>query len=325
MTTSSLPHNARAAALLIVLGLAGGCASIPDTVRSYGPGSAQVELTEVPFYPQEKYQCGPAALATVLSHAGAAATPEELVQRVYLPGRSGTLQAEMLAGVRAAGYIPYQIDGKLEAVAQELAGGRPVLVLQNLGVSWYPRWHYAVAVGIDPVKETVILRSGTDARRITSTDTFLRTWRRSDYWAVVVLPPGTLPAQPDRQRYLRVAAEMESVGQYRAAQAAWKAARHEWPDDVEAMFGLANAELGLGNPERAEVLYRRILVIRPKDLAVHNNLAYALAQQGLVDSAIHQLQTALALPPDEPDSELRLELLSSLADLRSGFALDGRR
>jgi len=292
-----------------------GCASIPGSVQRYGTAAARVELTTVAFYPQEQYRCGPAALATVLSHLGAEVSVDELVDRVYLPGRAGTLQTEMLAGARAAGYIPYRIDGTLEAIAGELAAGRPVLVLQNLGVSWYPRWHYAVVVGIDPSENILILRSGTDPRRITPVSTFLRTWRRSDYWAIVVLTPGALPAQADRQRYLRAAAAMESVGQYPAAQAAWKAARERWPSDLESAFGLANAELALNNPAAAENLYEEILAVEPDNAAVRNNLAYALAQQGRVDSAINQLHTGLALLNSEADSALRDELLDSLADL----------
>ena len=67
---------------------------------------ARVELTGVPFHPQEEYQCGPAALATVLVHAGVATTPDALVPEVYLPARGGSLQAEMLAAARRHGRWP---------------------------------------------------------------------------------------------------------------------------------------------------------------------------------------------------------------------------
>src|SRR4051812_28732603 len=59
----------------------------------------RVELTEVPFYPQDDYYCGPAALAMALNAAGLNVTPEELVDQVYLPGRKGSLQVEMLSAV----------------------------------------------------------------------------------------------------------------------------------------------------------------------------------------------------------------------------------
>jgi len=36
----------------------------------------RTELREVPFFPQEEFQCGPAALATVLAASGVKVTPE---------------------------------------------------------------------------------------------------------------------------------------------------------------------------------------------------------------------------------------------------------
>ena len=45
------------------------------------------ELTEVPFFPQEDYQCGPAALATSMANFNVNVTPEQLINQVYLPAR----------------------------------------------------------------------------------------------------------------------------------------------------------------------------------------------------------------------------------------------
>ena len=100
-----------------------------------------------------------------------------------------------------------------------------MLVLQNLGVSWAPRWHYAVVVGTDSDNKRIVLRSGTDARRIMRTGVFLRTWRRSDFWAVTTLKPGELPADPDRARYAEAVAGLEQTGHYLAAREAWLAGR----------------------------------------------------------------------------------------------------
>ncbi|MEE4360755.1 MAG: hypothetical protein V2I63_04445, partial [Pseudomonadales bacterium] len=94
------------------------------------------ELRTVPFYPQVAYQCGPAALATVLVHSGVDTTAEALVDQVWLPGRRGSLQIELVAATRRQGRLPYVLGGDLEELAAELRQGRPVLVLQNLGSSW---------------------------------------------------------------------------------------------------------------------------------------------------------------------------------------------
>jgi hypothetical protein len=291
-----------------------GCAGLPEQVRHYGALATPIELPDTPFFPQEQYQCGPAALMTVLSQSGARVSMEALVEQVYLPARHGSLQAELMAAARREGRIPYLLDPGMAAIAEELVAGRPVLVLQNLGVSWYPQWHYAVVVGVDPLADEVVLRSGTQMRRMTSGRTFLYTWRRSGYWGLVTLRPGELPAAVQRERYLDAVAAMESTGEMAAARAGWQAALARWPGDRIALFGLANSQLALGEPARAEVLYLELLATDPQNLAARNNLAHALARQGKREQALDELQRALRDVGD--DSVMRAELEDSLRQVR---------
>jgi len=293
----------------------GGCALIPGGTPPPGIGTGCIELVDTPFFPQEQYQCGPAALMTVLTDSGAQVSLDALVEQVYLPGREGSLQAELVAATRGAGRIPYQLDGSIQAIRTELEAGRPVLVLQNLGVSWYPRWHYAVVVGVDPEASQVVLRSGTQSRRITDAQTFMHTWRRSDYWALVVLRPGELPENPDQLRYYQALSALEETGHFGEARDAWQAALERWPGDAIALFGTANAELALENFAAAESLYRQLLEQNPASPAVRNNLAHALARQGLKTQAIEQLNIALDSVVD--DEFMRRELQDSLTEIQN--------
>ena len=286
--------------------LTSGCASIPPSVSDLPDAAQTVELEATPFYPQERYQCGPAALATVLVASGAAVTLDDIVNKVYLPGRKGSLQFELLAAARTEGRLPYPVDGTLSTIWQELEAGRPVLVLQNLGVSAIPRWHYAVVVGIDTENDEVVLRSGTDERRVTPTRAFLHTWRRGGYWGLVALKPGELPAAVDRARYFEAVAALEEAGRAEAATAAWGAALSQWPGDTVALFGLANANLALRNFAAAEDAYRTLLDRDSSLLAARNNLALALAEQGEFDAALQEISVALSENRDAAvDKELR--------------------
>jgi tetratricopeptide (TPR) repeat protein len=286
--------------------LTSGCASIPPSVSDLPDAAQTVELEATPFYPQERYQCGPAALATVLVASGAAVTLDDIVNKVYLPGRQGSLQFELLAAARTEGRLPYPVDGTLSTIWQELEAGRPVLVLQNLGVSAIPRWHYAVVVGIDTENDEVVLRSGTDERRVTPTRAFLHTWRRGGYWGLVALKPGELPAAVDRARYFEAVAALEEAGRAEAATAAWGAALSQWPGDTVALFGLANANLALRNFAAAEDAYRTLLDRDSSLLAARNNLALALAEQGEFDAALQEISVALSENRDAAvDKELR--------------------
>lgn len=298
MTRSLKCARVIAGALLSGIILA-GCATRP--VIEADPGlPARVELTEVPFHPQERYQCGPAALATVFNSRGVAVTPEALVPEVYLPAREGSLQAEMIASTRRHGLLPVALEGGMNALLRELAAGNPVLVLQNLGLGWYPRWHYAVAVGYDRDAETVLLRSGTQARRETGFGVFERTWARSRHWALVVVPPDRVPVTASALGYLEAAAGFEAVGSTTLAEQAYTTATRHWPEEPLAWLGLGNARFALGETSAAEAAYREALARDPRRVFAWNNLAYTLQRLGCPAEAREAAACAHRLAPDDP-------------------------
>jgi hypothetical protein len=121
------------------------------------PSKAMV--VDVPFFAQEELQCGPAALAMVLNWSGVDLQPSDLSAEVYTPGLEGSLQSSLIGSARRHGRVAYTITG-IESLMAEISAGHPVIVLVNLGFSWFPQWHYAVVIGYDQGKEEVILHSG---------------------------------------------------------------------------------------------------------------------------------------------------------------------
>lgn len=289
-----------------------GCATVPDTARELPQANAQVELTDTPFHAQERYQCGPAALTTILEASGAEVTLEEITDKVFIPDRKGSLQLELLAATRTAGRVPYVIDTSLAAILAELEAGRPVLILQNLGVAAIPRWHYAVVIGIDGARDRVILRSGTDRRRETSIDLFLRTWSRGDFWGFVALTPGELPANVDRERYFSSIVGLEQANRWAEAALGWEVALRHWPANTTALFGIGNARLALDDLEGAADSYRELLAIDPGLAVARNNLAMTLARQQRFDDALEQIDRALALDHDDAVGAILLETRSEI-------------
>ena len=256
---------------------------------------ARVELDDTPFFPQQRYQCGPAALATVLNANGVAITPEALVPQVYLPAREGSLQVEIVAAVRRQGLLAVAIEPALDALLAEIAAGHPVLVLQNLGMAWLPRWHYAVAIGYDLAQQELILRSGTEPRHVMFFAVFLNTWDRSARWGIVVLAPGVLPAHAKPEPYLEAAIALETLGRKQEARAAYQAATERWPDNTLAWLGLGNTEYALDHAAQAETAFRRALRVQADAAAVWNNLAYALAARHCVGPAREAARCATRL------------------------------
>lgn len=299
--------------------LSTGCASDPFLVAGAERFAAPVELTDTPFFPQEDYQCGPAALAAVLLDAGVDVTADELVPLVWLPGRRGSLQPEMLAASRRYGRIPYVIAPDFNALLTEVAAGHPVLVLQNLGIGPLPRWHYAVVVGFSPDEGVVVLRSGEDRRRVTPAGLFVRTWERGGHWAMITLPPGRLPAGDDLTRYLRAVAAMEATGHVEQAATAYRAALERWPASKLAHLGLGNALWSLGRAQEAADQYRRAVALAPDDRTALNNLASALAALGDCGEAATLIERAVSRAPvGDP-------LAEELADTQREVAACARR
>ncbi len=212
---------------LLLVSLLGACAT-PQTSRILAEGGhlpQQAEVADVPFYPQKRYYCGPAALAMVMTWSGEPVTQDELVPQVYTPSRQGTLRNDMLAAARRRGRLAVQVSD-LRSLLAELAAGNPVVVFQNLALDWFPQWHYAVAYGYDLQKREIVLRSGTEARRVTDLYAFERTWERGDYWGLVVLPPERLPATADERSVLDAAAGLERTQHLREAASAYMASCH---------------------------------------------------------------------------------------------------
>ena len=309
-----------AAALFVLLA---GCAADPFRGPGTEPFALPVELADTPFYPQEAYQCGPAALATVLTHAGVRVSAEDLVPAVWLPERRGSLQPEIMAASRRHGRIPYLVEPDFGALLAEVAAGHPVLVLQNLGFGPIPVWHYAVVVGFSPERGEVILRSGTERRRVTAGRVFARTWGRSDHWAMIALTPGELPAGQDATRYLRAVAAMEATGHPEEAVAAYRAALGRWPASGLAHLGLGNALWTLGRPDEAAREYRAVLALAPGDLTALNNLAAVLVTLGNCGEAADLIERAdeLASSGGVIDERLR----ESLVDTRRAVAACAER
>ena len=252
-----------------------------------------VELSAVPFYAQREYQCGPAALAMVMSYLGRAITPDELAPSLYIPDREGTLADELLAQSRMRGFVPERLTPDLRVIAQAVAEGSPVIVFQNNGLSWYPVWHYAVVIGVDAARGKVILRSGEEPRLVMSWSVFDRTWTRSGRWAIRLLPvTAEWPASaalPVVSRQLlamsRVAPAFALTGVRRALQ--------RWPQEVPLWLALAKVteqEQGLVS---AEAVLREGLLALPEAPWLLNNLADVLTRSGQLSEAITLARRAL--------------------------------
>lgn len=293
-------HQPLIGRLLLLFGaiLLGACARSPAPVTGSMGLPERVELVDVPFYPQEDYQCGPAALATMLTHRGIGTDPEQLVERVYIPERKGSLQIEMVAAARAHDLLVYPLEPRLDALLAEVAAGNPVLVLQNLAFDRWPQWHFAVVVGYDLASQTIILRSGTTQRWTGSFHQFERSWAKGDRWAVVTVEPGQLPAGAKETVWLKAANDLEQTGRKDAARKAYEAATAHWSGGL-SWFALANSLYAEGDRHAAEEALRSSIASDDAFAAGWFNLAQLLAERGCATQASRAKACAVQLAPED--------------------------
>jgi tetratricopeptide (TPR) repeat protein len=276
--------------------LLAGCAASPPLADGLPPTAPrQVELDSTPFFPQDEFQCGPAALATLLVASGVEVTPEALAPEVFVPGRQGSLTLELIGAARRHGRLPYVLATTAEEMIAELEEGRPVLVLQNLGAGPLPAWHYAVLVGYDAERNVAVLRSGGERRLEMKWQRFAGTWHRGGRFALTTLPPDVVPAHAEPGRFIEAAAGLEAAGQRQAAAAAYDAAIARWPVLPLAWLGRGNVALAAGDRAAAADAYLRAIELEPGNVAARNNLAELLLDAGCLDESRRQVERAAAL------------------------------
>jgi tetratricopeptide (TPR) repeat protein len=282
-------------AVMAALLLTAGCARVSKEWLDLEKSTEHERIAfSVPFFPQDEYQCGPAAMAMVLNDKGLLVTPEELKPVIYTPSKNGSLQSAMISGARRYDMVPYVFYGP-ETLLSGLKEGIPSIVLLNLGLGIHPVWHYAVVLGIDFESKEIIMHSGTKQYDTMKLATFDKTWARSNYWGLFVLEPGEIPAKTDPLRYVQTVSAFENTGKPDIALRSYKAAYERWQDDPFVMLGLANAYYAMKDLRSAENILAGAAAKHSENGEILNNYAYILFLNGKSEKAEEYARKAVAL------------------------------
>lgn len=280
--------------LMMVALFLSGCAHQKPWLSAISGLPQHVELEQVPFVSQgaNKYLCGPESLAIALGVAGIPSSVEALSTQVYLPGREGSLQIEMLAAARRNGALAIMLTPRMDSLLRELAAGQPVLVLLNLSFQVAPVWHYAVVIGYDLPMQQIVLRSGNERRLLMSFTSFENTWERSQRWGFTVNMPDKIPVTATEKDAQQALLAFERVAAPKAAANAYEAAIQRWPGNAVLHMGLGNSLHAAGEKVKAARVYEQIA--REKNSgAAWVNLAMTYAELGYKAEAQNAAQHAL--------------------------------
>lgn len=285
--------------LLCVAGV--GCATSQlDTILKSPSGlRSEVEVPGVPFVAQAKNHCGPASVAMMLGWAGESVSADALAEQMYTPGKSGTLQTDLIGAIRRRGYLAVPIRN-LRDLFTEIESGHPVLVFMNLGLSWYPQWHYAVAFGYDLKERELLLHSGQDARTQLSLRSFEKSWALAGYWALAVLPPTQLAATANEITNLDAISPLEEAGLHQRAQTAYLEVLKRWPESLGGWVGVGNTRFALHDLKGSVAALKKASALHPGNAGIWHNLAFGYFELGRTHEAKKAAQQALTLAtPDE--------------------------
>jgi len=163
------------AALVLVV----GCGPLRSVAEDRLNPEAQI-LAGVPFVAQqERYDCGAAALAVLLGHAGWDVSREEIQKATYMPVLRGTLLPDLENYARSLGLATVSGRGGTDLLRQRLEAGRPVLIPLELGLGGVSQPHYVVVVGQDP--RGFFLRPGNRPLAYITETELAKRWSKMNY------------------------------------------------------------------------------------------------------------------------------------------------
>jgi ABC-type bacteriocin/lantibiotic exporter with double-glycine peptidase domain len=143
-------------------------------------------IPNVPFYPQEEFQCGPASLAGVLNYWGINVSPEEIASEIYSESARGTLNIDMGLYAEKRGLKARRYRGSLEDIKSKIDSGYPLIVLVDEGFLVYQKNHFMVVIGYGG--EGILANSGREQHKFIPVKDFLRSWERTKFWTLLITP-----------------------------------------------------------------------------------------------------------------------------------------
>lgn len=263
-------------------------------------GQAGSPLLDVPFTPQRPELCGGAAVSMVVRYWGGEGIVSGDFAHLVTDDARGIRAADLRRAVDDLGWRAFSFRGDPEELRRQLARGRPVLVLLQVGPE---RYHYVVVVGW--LEGRVVLHDpALGAYRTPTPERMLEAWEAAGRWAMLVLPredemasgaPSSGPPEapePSRVSPSAPAAPSEADGS-RACQAlVARGVAHARSDRLEEAEGaleaavsacpgaqplreLAGLRLRRGDPASAASLAERAVHAAPSDPHAVRTLAAA--------------------------------------------------
>jgi predicted double-glycine peptidase len=167
----------------VLILLSSGCVSLGVAPEARKQGALRV-IRNVPFFPQEDYQCGPASLASLLNYRGVSVTPDEVAETIYSRSAKGTLNMDMILYAQSRGLEASQYSGGLDDLREKIDSDQPLIVLVDYGFSVLQANHFMVVIGYG--EGGVVANSGREEKKYIPMSDFLKSWKKTGYRTLLI-------------------------------------------------------------------------------------------------------------------------------------------
>lgn len=280
-----------------------GCASLPTRPADLPSLAGQpgvYYLAGVPPVRQDAYQCGPAALESVLRYWGADADADGIAKALSSNGKRGVLNIALAQHVSQRGFWTQMQSSDLDQLKEWLRRGVPPVVMLHVGPLGLPLHHFAVVTGFNENQRLVYLNAGRASTESIGAAQFDARWSRSGRWALVICPPDKVSWPLTARQSAEMALLHEKRGDLDSARQWYEAAAAKEPDNPAVLFNLANVRLRQGKLEEAAALYEKLARNHPDWPGLQNNRAWARLSSGDGRGAVALLRASFrrGLAPD---------------------------
>lgn len=165
------------------------CAGCAGTAQ-FALNGATTLIDNVPYFEQEDFQCGPAALATVINYwylkeqGKMGVTVESVAAAIFSPTARGVLGLDLDIYARRLGFLVLEPPGTVEGIKKHIDAGLPVIVLVDYGRFLYQQNHFMVAKGY--TERAIIFNSGPQENLVVPNGDLEKIWRRTGFWSLVI-------------------------------------------------------------------------------------------------------------------------------------------
>jgi predicted double-glycine peptidase len=184
--------------VIICLGLLGtACSPYLGQASTVHPDLVHQErgwilVDNVPLVRQKaEYDCGPAALAMVVSYLR-----PELANDPFFTRAANTRVSvrDLRDHARALGLSAFVLEGTPEDLVHELQNKRPVIAGIGKPTVQGPVFHYEVVIGFHPKTRRVLMLDPAEGWLQNSFTGFIEEWQATGRVLLVVIPPAPDPA-----------------------------------------------------------------------------------------------------------------------------------